>query len=1065
MLQAVVRFNIRKIIAEAIIVCLLANQTVVPIGVWATTDFPQQQSYDELPLASDIEILEKRTEFSKTFLVQTETGTHYRLEQTSHPQHYLDEREQWQDINLSLRPVADGSWVNITNSFSTYFAAHTLSPALTRVSYDGSWFELSVPATQPTIGQLTSLQDGQQALQYKDLYKGLDVRFSLQPNRLVKEFLFASSAEVQVELPFVLKVSEGVTAQLERGQVVLRKNNTVIGVIPQPRLYEAENRQRGFMLEGGVEFALQSLGNSTYALKKVLKDDALIWLRQPNRQYPVAVDGTLNLQVGSSSDDGDAHESGLDPSITRDRIPIGSYNGNEHLGAARFTSVALSQAETITSADFILTALGTYDCGSCTLSTTLQMDDVDDSAALTTSNMHNRTLTTASTNADIKVTVESTEYSFDVTSQVQEVVDRAGWATGNDMTVIALDNGSTGSEWQEYYSYDNTTSKAPKLTIEYGAAVSYEQEGFRWRADDGSESAATWLASQDTNISRAVSTTTRLRTLVNATSDPDSNQYQLEYKKSSDSTYRIVRTADTFASIATSNTTNGTSLAGGVSLNMPSGINVGDLLIIFASNDSTGGTNMGVSGWTSLFSDQYTGDVISHAAWAKIAVGSDTATLTGASQDYAALVLRVTGHGVTTIASDIKVGTPAETAGANPDPPSLDAGSSKKWLWLESFGSDDDDNTATYWSTSFTGAGQVESAQSTSSTMNSVAYYQSETQTLDPGTMAMALSEEAVANTIAIPPFAEQIVLSASSNITASGENTTVQLTAPSGKSTSDFVAGRIQDDENPADAVNITTDDYTELEWSIAATTVATNGDVYTFRVTVAGTAFDTYTVTPQMTISAGDSTYTQSSYRWYADSDNENVTAVWGNPDIAEDTALTLLPATNATPVSGDEIRLRVAITIGTSNLSASSQQFKLQYKAGTDESCTTGSWTDVGASGGGVIWRYATSSVTDGTTLTVLKLTVADVLGVYSKASPTATNPNGANIGQDIEYDFHIQQNAAGNATVYSFRVVESDGTELTTYSECPTLSTRQIVDQELRHGNVFGDEIERGMTRVD
>src|SRR5689334_4139275 len=58
------------------------------------------------------------------------------------------------------------------------------------------------------------------------------------------------------------------------------------------------------------------------------------------------------------------------------------------------------------------------------------------------------------------------------------------------------------------------------------------------------------------------------------------------------------------------------------------------------------------------------------------------------------------------------------------------------------------------------------------------------------------------------------IVLSASSNITASGENTTAQLTAPSGKTTSDFGGGRIQDDENPTDAVDIGSNQYREDEW-----------------------------------------------------------------------------------------------------------------------------------------------------------------------------------------------------------------------------------------------------------
>jgi hypothetical protein len=59
-------------------------------------------------------------------------------------------------------------------------------------------------------------------------------------------------------------------------------------------------------------------------------------------------------------------------------------------------------------------------------------------------------------------------------------------------------------------------------------SATLEQEGFRWRDDDGNESGASWLASQDSNLSRAISTNTRLRVLVNATDDPASAQYRLE---------------------------------------------------------------------------------------------------------------------------------------------------------------------------------------------------------------------------------------------------------------------------------------------------------------------------------------------------------------------------------------------------------------------------------------------------------------------------------------------------------------------------------------------------------
>jgi hypothetical protein len=65
----------------------------------------------------------------------------------------------------------------------------------------------------------------------------------------------------------------------------------------------------------------------------------------------------------------------------------------------------------------------------------------------------------------------------------------------------------------------------------------------------------------------------------------------------------------------------------------------------------------------------------------------------------------------------------------------------------------------------------------------------------------------------------EKIQMKASANITASGDNTTAQLTAPNGKTTGDFSAGRMQDDENPADAVDLAADKYTEYEWCIQLT------------------------------------------------------------------------------------------------------------------------------------------------------------------------------------------------------------------------------------------------------
>lgn len=74
------------------------------------------------------------------------------------------------------------------------------------------------------------------------------------------------------------------------------------------------------------------------------------------------------------------------------------------------------------------------------------------------------------------------------------------------------------------------------------ASTIVEQEGYRWRNDDGSESVATWRKSQDTSDTVGKNVNIRLRTLLNATLDPTAASYQLEYKETDDpdSEYRKV---------------------------------------------------------------------------------------------------------------------------------------------------------------------------------------------------------------------------------------------------------------------------------------------------------------------------------------------------------------------------------------------------------------------------------------------------------------------------------------------------------------------------------------------
>lgn len=117
------------------------------------------------------------------------------------------------------------------------------------------------------------------------------------------------------------------------------------------------------------------------------------------------------------------------------------------------------------------------------------------------------------------------------------------------------------------------------------------------------------------------------------------------------------------------------------------------------------------------------------------------------------------------------------------------------------------------------------------------------------------------------------IVVALSVHIGGGGEATTAQLDPPDGKATGDFTPGRIQDDENPADSVDIGVQDYTELEWVLKATSEAESGEVYEFQIVESdGTELAVYDVTPEVTLSGGLLDSASDGFEFSDDADSEH-------------------------------------------------------------------------------------------------------------------------------------------------------------------------------------------------
>ncbi len=190
------------------------------------------------------------------------------------------------------------------------------------------------------------------------------------------------------------------------------------------------------------------------------------------------------------------------------------------------------------------------------------------------------------------------------------------------------------------------------------------------------------------------------------------------------------------------------------------------------------------------------------------------------------------------------------------------------------------------------------------------------------------------------------------------------------------------------------------------------------------------------------------QNYYRFYVDNNLLTPTDPWpaGVIDLGENTSIT----TADEPLgSGEHLRIRMSLRTSNAAMPAGLQNFKLQYalRSTTCSAVSGGSWADVGPASSGSVWRgYAATGTTDGTSLSIdpptgggLLISVSDRAGSLVEENPSAVNPYPVAEGDNIEYDWHLEQNGANPQSTYCFRVVRSDSTPLEGYSNYPQIRT--------------------------
>lgn len=181
---------------------------------------------------------------------------------------------------------------------------------------------------------------------------------------------------------------------------------------------------------------------------------------------------TLTVQVAASSDDAAVNQT---KSVYQE-TDVWLVNDSSKNGASqtytvglRFQSVTIPQGATINAATLDIYVRAIKD----DVNVDIHAEAADNAATFASTNTpEDRTRTTASVlwsaTGLTDGTTDAWATSPDIASVVQEVVNRAGWTSGNSLAIICRGRIDAGIiRTLQYMSYDGNTAKAAKLNVTY----------------------------------------------------------------------------------------------------------------------------------------------------------------------------------------------------------------------------------------------------------------------------------------------------------------------------------------------------------------------------------------------------------------------------------------------------------------------------------------------------------------------------------------------------------------------------------------------------------------------
>ncbi|QLH07035.1 fibronectin type III domain-containing protein [Nitrosopumilus ureiphilus] len=318
----------------------------------------------------------------------------------------------------------------------------------------------------------------------------------------------------------------------------------------------------------------------------------------------------VSVRVNASSDDAEEDAEGGnsgDMSRTSSDLELTEDDGDKQIIGIRFNDISIPQGATIISAGIQFTVDETDDD---VTNLEIRGEAADDS--LTFSNVDNDISDRAVTSAFVSWSpVEwdtvgesgDDQKTPDMSSVVQEIVNRDGWSSGNSVTFVV-----TGTGHRTAASYDGSSSQAPLLNIQYtqdltvpgtptnlSATPGNSQVSLSWTAptDDGGSAILNYVVEYSTDNFGTFTTLTSTTIALNISDLINGQQYQFRvYAENSVGRSNVSNTASATPSAPPSSPTSLTATRGNsqvsLSWNTPSddgGFAITDYIIQFSIDE------------------------------------------------------------------------------------------------------------------------------------------------------------------------------------------------------------------------------------------------------------------------------------------------------------------------------------------------------------------------------------------------------------------------------------------------------------------------------------------------